>query len=148
MLRRIVFVVSVVMALAACDSTSATTTTETAAEPTVTVTGGGCNYEGPETFTLGSEPTFMFVNDSSITNVDLGVWTVPDGTTLAGLSRDYATSMFEVGGDRKAVTLTPTAVDSETPLPVVLDTPGTWATVCRVKGDGVEWRVTFAVADA
>jgi hypothetical protein len=114
----------------------------------VTFTGGGCSYEGPETFTLGSEPTFVFVNDSSISNVDMGIWTVPEGTTLTGLSRDYASSMFEVGGDRKAVTIPPTAVDSVTPLPVVLDTPGTWAVVCRVKGDGVEWRVTFAVTDA
>jgi hypothetical protein len=148
MMYRLVLAVVVAVSVAACDSTSATTTTEPAVDLTVIFTGGGCLYEGPETFALGSEPTFVFVNNSSLTDLTYGIWTVPDGTTLSGISSSYATSMFEVGGDRKAVSQPPTAVDSETSVSVLLDTPGTWALVCFIRADGVEYRRTFVVSDA
>ena len=132
-----------VLLVAACSSSGAT---DSDTDPTVTFNGNGCSYDGAETFDLSSEETFVFVNNSELENVTFGVWTVPDGTNLTPVSRIYATSMFETGGDRRAASYQPTAAESETPLTVVFDTPGTWALVCRIQGDGVEFRHTLTVS--
>lgn len=53
--------------------------------PTVTFTGGACEYEGPTEFAVGDRVTFTFVNGST----ELGkfeLWKVPDGTTATDIS--------------------------------------------------------------
>ena len=63
--------VVLVVAVAACSSTS---------EPTKTYDASACNYDGPTEFDLTNEVTFTFLNESTSRSVGFVVWTVPDGS--------------------------------------------------------------------
>jgi len=98
------------------------------AEATVTFSGDGCTYAGAPTFDDDTELTIELENEPG-TSMGLGVWKVPDGTTVEDIEEQ---GMLIVGGDMNQNmrgVLRPGSVNLRS-LTVVLDESGTWAINC------------------
>ena len=121
-MRRIsALVVLVALVLAGCSTNS---------EPTSTFTGEECLYDGPSEFDLDTEVKFAFVNTSEATSAGYGIWKVPDGTTVDGISEK---SIFGIGADMSTdmrAVARPSSPGFDKELTVNLDTPGSWAIIC------------------
>jgi hypothetical protein len=98
------------------------------AEATVTFSGDTCTYAGASTFDDDTELTIELVNEPG-TSMGLGVWKVPDGTTIEDIEEQ---GMLVVGGDRiqnMRGHLGPGSVGLRS-VTVELDESGTWAINC------------------
>jgi hypothetical protein len=130
MRRFTAFVLLLVVALAACSSSS---------EPTKIYDGNGCTYDGATEFDLDSEVTFTFINESDDTGVGFVVWEVPDGTTAEEINEK---GIFEATGTQQGNTapyevweakFPPTELDTEYQVTVLLDRDGLYSVNCFVE---------------
>jgi hypothetical protein len=125
--RLLAIVVSLVLVLAGCSTSS---------DPTATYDGSDCSYDGPSGFELGETVTFTFINESDTSDLGFSVWSVPEGTTADEINE---LGIFEVAGGGPpveeapgfyAALFAPTPLDSTEILTVTLDTPGQHALNC------------------
>ncbi len=97
-------------------------------QPTATLIGDGCTYEGPTEFALDSVVTFTFINATANSDAEFSVWKVPEGTT----ADDFLTfeGLLGVVGqgsaadDRYDVQVPPTVQNREYPMTITLNRPG------------------------
>ena len=99
-------------------------------QPTATLIGDGCTYEGPTEFALDSVVTFTFINATANSDAEFSVWKVPEGTTADDFLGVGGRALLEVVGegsaadDRYDVQFPPTVQNREYPMTITLNRPG------------------------
>ena len=101
-------------------------------DPTATFDGSACTYTGISDFGLNERPPFVFRNESGI-EAGMGVWKVPDGTTIEDIAAGDISEIADFDTDMRGVVEAP-AGGSAT-VSVLLDAPGDWFINCFAEDD-------------
>ena len=122
---RLMFAVFVAVALAAagCSDTS---------EPTATFDGSACVFAGPSSLDFNGSIPFVFVNESD-SEAGMGVWKVPDGTTIEDVAVGDISEIADFDTDMRGI-VDASAGESAT-VTVLLDVAGDWLINCFAEDD-------------
>ena len=101
-------------------------------EPTATFDGSARVFAGPSSLDFNGSIPFVFVNESD-SEAGMGVWKVPDGTTIEDVAEGNIDEIADFDTDMRG-TVDASGGESAT-VSVLLDTPGDWLINCLTEAD-------------
>ena len=101
-------------------------------EPTATFDGSACVFAGPSSLDFNGSIPFVFVNESD-SEAGMGVWKVPDGTTIEDVAAGDIDEIADFDTDMRGM-VDASAGESAT-VTVLLDVPGDWLINCFTEAD-------------
>ena len=111
-------------------------------DPTATFDGSACTYTGISDFGLNERSPFVFRNESGV-EAGMGVWKVPDGTTIEDIAAGDILQIADFEPDMRGADQAP-AGGSAT-VSVLLDVASDWFINCFAEDDHPA--VIFRVSD-